>query len=50
MGLERRPKSGRKFDGSKIIVDNNGVKTFIVNQKEPVPPIYDENGTLLERH
>jgi hypothetical protein len=30
MGLSRRPKTNRKFDGSKLIVDGAGIKTNIV--------------------
>jgi len=43
MGLKSRPKSGRKYDGSKLVVDNNEIKSAI---REPmdVPQIIEEFG------
>ena len=42
MGLRSRPKSGRKYDGSKQIVDNNEIKS-VIREPMDIPILIEEN-------
>jgi hypothetical protein len=41
MGLKSRPKKGRKYDGSKLVVDNNEIKTAI-NEPMNIPQTIED--------
>lgn len=41
MGLRSRPKSGRKYDGSKQVVDNNQIKS-VIREPMDVPPFIED--------
>jgi len=43
MGLQKRPKTGRKFDGSKQVVDNNQIKS-VINEPVDTPEVIEVTG------
>jgi hypothetical protein len=43
MGLRNRPKTGRKYDGSKLVVDNNEIKS-VIREPMDIPQIIEEFG------